>query len=104
MMPSFSRALQKAKGSLFPFGWYHLLKAKNKNDKACFYLIGIDPAYQSKGVTALIFTAVAKLFQAEGIKHLETNPELEDNKAVQALWKDYGPVLHKRRRTYRKDL
>ena len=30
MMPSFSEALQKAKGKIFPFGMFHLLKAKKK--------------------------------------------------------------------------
>lgn len=38
------------------------------------------------------------------ITNCETNPELEDNLAVQASWKNYDPTLHKRRRTYRKDL
>ena len=52
VMPSFARALQKAKGKLYPFGIFHLLKAKYFNDTALFYLIGITPEYQNKGVTA----------------------------------------------------
>lgn len=103
-MPSFSKALQKAKGKLLPFGFIHLLRAKRKNNRAAFYLIGIDPEYQGKGVTALIFRNVAKTFMDNGITFCETNPELEDNIAVQSLWKNYDPVLHKRRRLYRKDL
>ena len=103
-MPSFSRALQKANGKLFPLGFQHLLKAKKKNHRASFYLIGIDPEYQNKGVTAIIFQMMQELFNKRGITEVETNPELEDNKAIQQLWKNYEHRLHKRRRTYRKTL
>ncbi|GAK90696.1 hypothetical protein JCM19298_441 [Nonlabens ulvanivorans] len=103
-MPSFSRALQKANGKLFPLGFLHLLKAKKKNDRAAFYLIGIDPEYQGKGVTALMFRNITQNFIDYGISLCETNPELEDNLAVQASWKNYDPILHKRRRTYRKNI
>lgn len=103
-MPSFNEALKKANGSLFPFGFYHLLKAKKRNDTAAFYLIGIDPEYQNKGITAVIFQKMQELFNKKGITQVETNPELEENKAIQQLWKNYEHVLHKRRRTYRKEI
>ena len=99
-MPSYSRALQKAKGRLFPFGWYHLLRDGKKNERANFYLIGIHPEYQRRGVTAIIFKEIYETFRRKGVKYLETNPELEENKNIQALWGDYNPVNHKRRRTY----
>lgn len=99
-MPSYSKALQKSKGKLLPFGWWHFLKAGKKNDRANFYLIGIHPDYQRRGVTSIIFKEIWKLFRKKGVKYLETNPELEENKSVQLLWQDYGPVNHKRRRTY----
>lgn len=99
-MPSYSKALQKAKGKLWPFGWWHFLKAGKKNDRANFYLIGIHPDYQRRGVTSIIFNEIYKVFKKKGVKFLETNPELEDNKNIQLLWQDYHPVNHKRRRTY----
>lgn len=104
VMPSFSKALKKANGRLFPFGWSHILKAQKKNDTAAFYLIGIDPEYQGKGVTAIIFEEMQNLFNSKGIQTVETNPELKENTAVQLLWKDYNPVQHKERSTFRKDL
>ena len=103
-MPSYSKALQKANGKLFPFGWYHLLKAGKKNDRANFYLIGIHPEYQRRGVTSIIFKGIHDVFKKKGVKYLETNPELEDNKNIQLLWQDYQPVNHKRRRTYSMDV
>ena len=99
-MPSYSKALQKAKGKLFPFGWWHLLNAGKKNDRANFYLIGIHPQYQKRGVTAIIFKEIYETFKKKGVKFLDTNPELEENASIQALWQDYHPTNHKRRRTY----
>lgn len=99
-MPSYSKALQKSKGKIFPFGWWHLMNAGRKNDRANFYLIGIHPEYQKRGITAIIFKEIHNVFKKKGIKHLETNPELVENKAIQVLWQDYNPENHKRRKTY----
>ncbi|MFC5874264.1 hypothetical protein SAMN05443633_10593 [Chryseobacterium arachidis] len=99
-MPSYSKALQKSKGKLLPFGWWHFLQAGKKNDRANFYLIGIHPDYQRRGVTSIIFKEIWDVFKKKGVKYLETNPELEENKSIQLLWQDYNPVNHKRRRTY----
>ncbi|NAS30119.1 GTP cyclohydrolase [Flavobacteriaceae bacterium R38] len=103
-MPSFSKALQKVNGKLFPFGFLHILRARKNNDTASFYLIGIDAAYQNKGVTAIIFYEMLKTFNRNGITQVETNPELEENTAIQRLWNSYDHKLHKRRRTYRKSI
>lgn len=99
-MPSYSKALQKANGKIFPFGWWHLLQAGKHNDRANFYLIGIHPEYQRRGVTSIIFKEIYDVFKKKGVRILETNPELEENKSIQLLWKDYNPRNHKRRRTY----
>lgn len=103
-MPSFSKALQKAKGRMFPMGIFHLLKAKRKHTDAILYLIGIHPKYQNKGVNAILFHEYHKTFKQRGIVNCVRTPELEDNVAVRQLWKHFSPVIHKRRRTYRKDL
>ena len=104
VMPSFSRALQKANGKLFPFGFYHLLQAKKHSKEVLFYLIGIDPEYQSKGVTAIIFDEYYKVFSEKGITECIRTPELEDNHAIHNMWKNFNPVTFKRRRTYRINL
>lgn len=103
-MPSFAEALQKARGKLFPLGWIHLLKAWHWPDKAAFYLIGVEPKYQNKGLTSIIFKEMNEMLNRKGISKVETNPELEDNTSVQALWNSYNNRLHKRRRTYRRKL
>jgi len=103
-MPSFNEALQRANGKLFPFGWTYLVRSRYYHTKADFYLIGIKPEYQNKGLTSIIFKELNEMFNRRGITEVETNPELEENKAIQALWNRYDNVLHKRRRTYRKDI
>lgn len=103
-MPSFSKAFQKANGKLFPFGWWHLHNALKKNDHVEFYLIGIDPYYQNKGIYALTFRDLYQRFMKRGILTLETNPVLVENLKAQQLWKHYSPRTHKRRKTFRKDI
>lgn len=103
-MPSFAKALQRANGQLLPFGWFHLLWNRYFHKKAAFYLIGIKPEFQNKGLTSIIFREMNEMFNRRGITEVETNPELEDNKAIQALWNSYDNELHKRRRTYRKEI
>ena len=103
-MPSFTKALKRINGKMFPFGFYHLWRALRKNNRASFYLIGIQESYQNKGVTAIIFQDIQEMFNKRGVTEVETNPELEENQAIQALWKNYKHELHKRRRTYRKDI
>ena len=104
VMPSFSEALQKIKGKLFPFGFLTLLKARKESKDVIFYLIGVQPDYQNKGVTAIIFEEYYKTFKAKDIQTCIRTPELEENHAIHNLWKNFDPIIHKRRRTYRKEL
>ena len=104
VLPSFSEALQKAKGKLFPFGAFHLLKAKKNSKDVIFYLIGVHPEYQNKGVHAIIFNSYYEAFTKMGIQNCIRTPELADNMAIQQIWKNFDPKIYKKRRTYRKNL
>ena len=103
VMPSFSEALQKIKGNLFPFGIYHILKAK-QSKKLNFYLIGVHPDYQKKGLHSIIFSEFHRTFEKKGILECRRTPELADNLAIQKLWVNFKPILIKKRCTYRKEL
>ena len=100
-MPSYGKALQKANGKLFPFGIFHLLKARKKSEVSIFYLIGIAPKYQKKGVTAIIFEECYRSFEKLGIKKGIITPELEDNTDIHLIWKQFDPVIHKKRCTFK---
>jgi GNAT superfamily N-acetyltransferase len=104
VIPSLSKALQKSRGALFPLGWWHLLHALSKNDRADLYLIAVSKDYQGLGVNMVVMNAVYRAFVARGIRKAETNPELEDNLNVQSQWKMFEKRQHKRRRCYFKAL
>jgi len=104
VMPSFAEALQKANGKLFPFGIYHMLKARRESKDVLFYLIGVEPEYQNKGVTAVIFNENYVSFAKKGIKNCIRTPELSDNQAIHQIWKHFDPVTFRKRKTYKKDL
>lgn len=104
-IPSMSKALQKSRGRLFPFGFIHLLKAlKGKNDGVDLLLVAVRPDYQSKGVNALLFSDLIPVFIRNGYKYAESNPELEENEKVQSQWQYFERHQHKRRRAYTKKI
>ncbi|HKK13008.1 MAG TPA: hypothetical protein VJ945_09245 [Flavobacteriaceae bacterium] len=102
--PSYAEALQKINGKLFPFGFRHLLHAKKHAKMVTFYLIGILPEYQNKGITAVIFKEFYDTFKAKGVEWCIRGPELDDNVAIHQIWKHFNPVTHKRRCTFRKNI
>lgn len=105
-MPSLSVALQKAKGRLLPFGWFHLIKALflSKSKVIDLLLVAVKPEYQNKGVNALLFSDLIPVYQKEGCIFAESNPELEMNGKVQAQWEYFKTVQHKRRRAFVKKI
>lgn len=104
-IPSMTKALQKAKGKLFPFGFIHILKAlRGKNDVVDLLLVALRPDYQNTGANALLFSDLIPVFIKNGYKYAESNPELEENGKVQSQWQYFENVQHKRRRAYKKRL
>lgn len=105
-MPSLSNALRKCRGRLFPFGWYHLIKALRAKKMTDFdlLLIAVRPDYQDKGLTALIFDEMTPYFAKYGIQRVETTSILETNHKSLASFADFEHIQHKRRRAYIKEL
>lgn len=106
-MPSLSEALQKGKGRLLPFGWFHLMKLifMKKYPKVLdLLLVAVKPEYQNKGVNALLFYDLIPIYQQLGFEYAESNPELELNDKVQAQWEYFKTEQHKRRRAYKKNI
>jgi len=104
---SMTRALQKCRnGRLWPFGWWHCLRALKFHKAECvdLMLVGILPEYQNKGANALLFYDLIPRYQKYGFKWGETNVEMETNSQVQSQWGPLNPVNHKRRRCYLKKL
>ncbi len=103
-MPSLSRALQKSRGRLFPFGFIHLLLALKFPKHLDFLLVAVRSDYKAKGIPAILMTEITRNCQKNGIRTSETNPENETNSRMHAFWKYYPARQHKRRRFYIKTI
>ena len=106
-IPSLTRALQKChRGRLFPFGWWHLLRAIkfHKTEVVDLLLIGVLPEYRSKGANSLVFADLIPRYVKYGFKWGETHVEMETNESVQSQWGPLDPTMHKKRRCYRKPI
>lgn len=105
-MPDISKALRKCNGKLFPFGWYHMLKALRAKQIDTFDLliIAVRPDYQDKGLNAVIIADQHPYFVKYGIKQVETTAILETNLKNQGHWELFPHKIHKRRRAYIKDI
>ncbi len=106
-IPSLSHALQKCRrGRLFPFGWWHLLRAIkfHKTDGVDLLLMGFLPEYRAKGANALLFADLIPRYVNYGFKWGETQVEMESNEGVQSQWGPLDPINHKKRRCYRRSL
>lgn len=97
---SLSKALMKAKGKLFPFGFIPVLSALNKNDTVDMLLQGVKPEYHNKGIPAIFFNEMMQAYIDNGIQIAITSHTLENNSSSRLMFKDYESRQHLRRRSY----
>lgn len=102
--PSLAKAVQKSKGHLTPAAIVRLLKAIKNPKVLDLGLIGVLPEYQMKGVSSAIIAEVMKMLTEGGIEYCETNLNLETNDGIQNQWKSFDSILHKRRRSFVKQI
>jgi hypothetical protein len=103
-MPSLSAAMQKANGSLLPFGWWHIKKALKRPEVVDILLTAVHPKLQAQGVPAILITEMQQIMLKSGAKHAETTGIIETNQKAIQVWKNYEHIQHKRKRCYRKTL
>lgn len=101
--PSISKALQKAKGRLFPFGWFHLLRAMNDYEWTDLMVNGAAPEWQNKGVSSVYYKEMADKALKIGNRWAVSNPQIETNSAVN-IWNSYEHEPFMRRRCYIKKI
>ena len=103
-MPSLSRALQRCRARLLPFGFLHVLGALRWNDRLDLLLTAVRPDVQNKGVNAVLINETWKVAVRRRMRFAETGPELETNEKIQSQWKHFDARQHRRRRCYVKAL
>jgi hypothetical protein len=101
--PSLSEAFKKAKGKLFPFGWYHIMKAYKKYDTLDFMMSGVSKKWQSKGLSSLYHVYMERSLAGRDVSWGITNPQSEHNSAYK-VWERYNSEPFMRRRCYLKKI
>ncbi len=103
-LPRLTEALQKSRGRLLPFGFIHLLRSLRHPEELVFYLIGVSPRYQNRGLNAVLLTELYRECREHGIHTVQTCGELENNSHIVTLMKNFDHRVNKRRRCYIKHL
>ncbi|MFZ2897878.1 MAG: hypothetical protein WA004_04605 [Saprospiraceae bacterium] len=104
VVPSYQKAMLRAKGYLFPFGLLHIMWEKKFHRMADLLLIGVEEKWRNKGLNAILFTHYIPVMAKQKVKKVYLGPQSENNYAPYAIFRDYNPRLYRRRRIYRKDL
>ncbi len=103
-IPGFGKAVQKSGGRLTPLTIVKLLHAIKKPTSVDLALIGVLPKYRNSGLTAFAVTLLQNILADKHVEYLETNLNLETNINIQAQWKHFESIQHKRRRSYIKNI
>lgn len=103
-LPSFVKAMQKARGRINLSALLELYRARRNPRRLELLLVAVRPDYQALGLPAILMAELQRSGIRRGVVEADANPELEDNVNIHALWKNYDVRQNKRRRSYRKDL
>ncbi|MGI9329763.1 MAG: hypothetical protein ACR2QB_03525 [Gammaproteobacteria bacterium] len=100
-MPSLSEAFQRARGRLFPVGFWHLLRAFRRPKTVDFLLAAARPGEPSTILAPLGLIAIFDTLRERGVEYVETNHELEENTTVNQVWSKMTLINQRRSRVYR---
>lgn len=101
-LPNLSNGFRKAKGSLFPLGWFHIMKdlKLQNNPVVDLYMVAILPEYKNKGLISVILSDLLPVYIKNGVKYIETNPGMETVESIILQWSCLKKTHHKTRRSY----
>jgi hypothetical protein len=103
-IPDLSDGIRKARGRLFPFGIFKILRASRKSKKLLMMLGGVRADFRGKGIDALM---AAKMYEAcirHKMKWIDIHLVLEVNTRMRAECERIGGKIVKKFRIYQKDL
>lgn len=103
-MPELSDGIRKARGRLFPFGWFHILNAGKKTQLLTLLLGAVDPKCRGKGLDVILGVQILKTAINKGMQHMDSHLILENNKIMRAEYERYDGRLHKKFRIFSKSL
>ncbi len=99
-----TRAIQKIKGRLWPFGWLELLRERKKTDWVNINGVGVLPDYQGMGVNAILYTEIKKSVEQFGFEHIDVVQVSEENFKSRSDMENMGIRWYKSHREYQRTL
>jgi hypothetical protein len=103
-MGNISAGFRKAKGKLFPTGWFHLLQAM-KNSRQLDLLLGaVHSRHRGKGLNVMMGVALMESARQLGMKTLDSHLILEENLLMRAELEKLGGKIMKRYRIFQKEI
>ena len=95
MIPSMKEVMQKGKGHIIPGGIIPLLKTMNHPEVVDLLHIAMAKSHANRGVPSIILAHSVEGLIKHNVKYLEAGPELEENRHVQNLWKNFEKLYSK---------
>lgn len=99
-----SAGLQKAKGRIWPLGWYYLWREFKRTEWANLNGIGLLPQHQGVGANAILYTELEKSFRQFGFRHADFVQVSEENVKSLSEVSFVTTNWYKRHRIYRRDI
>ena len=102
--PGIADALRPSGGRLTPSAIVKVLRALKKAPVIDLCIVGVDPKWLNRGVSVVVCQGLLKMLQRPEVLYADTNLNLEDNYAIQNLWKRFDSQVVKRYRCFVKKL
>jgi hypothetical protein len=103
-IPDLTKAYKKANGKLFPFGWYHILRALKRFDTIDLLLNGVLPEWQKRGVHSIYYCDMNEAAIKYGVHTAYTNPQIIGNEAVKIWETQYNTTPLMQRAVFGKNI
>lgn len=94
-LPDLNEGYKKANGSLFPFGWYHILHSLHHYKDIDLLLNGVHPDWQKRGIHSIYYAEMNRNAIKHHVDRAYTNPQIIGNEA-ERIWNstyDVKPLM-----------
>lgn len=98
--PNINAGIRRAKGEVWPFGWFHLMRAKQQTKWVDVNGLGILPEFRGMGSNALLYLELVRTLKDLGYEHLEAVMVDEKNYRSKSDNLTMGVTFNKTHRCY----
>ena len=103
-LSNMSEGIMRAKGKLFPFGWYFILQSLSNSTQLDLMLGAVKPGHQGLGLEISMGLRLLESARTAGIRTIETHLILESNQRMRAVIERINAPVVKRFRVFTKKI